>query len=292
LPEGFRQSDVLAFHRRDYKRMAERVDGRVLQKGLLWEDRAACLSLRFATGSVAVDLAVDGLIDADARQSMKKMVRRMLGLTQPVDEFERTYRGHRQIGLLVRRNSGLRVPLAATPFEAMAWAIIGQQISVSAAVSVRRNLIQAAGLRHSSGLWCFPGPVQVASMDELGLRRLGFSKSKASALLELSEQVEMGLLPLHDWIEAPQEEQIQSRLLAIRGVGPWTVSYVLLRGFGCLDGSLHGDVAVRRNLQALLKSKDKIGEAEAQAWLAGFSPWRALVAAHLWAMHRKESELR
>lgn len=67
------------------------------------------------------------------------------------------------------------------------------------------------------------------------------------------------------------------------GIGPWTLNYTLLRGFGWLDGSLHGDVAVRRGLQLLLESDEKITEAEAQTWLVEFSPWRALVAAHLWA---------
>lgn len=288
LPKGFRRSDVLAFHRRDSEQVAERIDNSVLEKGLIWEGHAACLSLRFNNASVAAELAIDGRVGAEVGQSMQRTVRRMLGLTQRVEVFERAYREHPLIGALLQRHSGLRVPLTATPFEALTWAITGQQISVSAAVSVRRNLIRAAGLRHSSGLWCFPQAAQIATLTEVQLRRLGYSKTKARTLVELSEQVETGRLPLHDWIDTPPEDEIRDRLLAIRGVGPWTVSYALLRGFGCLDGSLHGDVAVRRNLQVLLNRKDKIGEAEAQAWLAAFSPWRALVAAHLWALQRKE----
>jgi DNA-3-methyladenine glycosylase II len=50
-----------------------------------------------------------------------------------------------------------------------------------------------------------------------------------------------------------------------------------------MDGSLHGDVAVRRNIQTLLGTTEKISADEAQVWLQEFSPWRALVAAHLWA---------
>ena len=62
----------------------------------------------------------------------------------------------------------------------------------------------------------------------------------------------------------------------------------LFSGFGFLDGSLHGDVAVRRNLQALLGREEKIDENETKRWLAQFSPWRALVAAHLWAMNKTD----
>jgi DNA-3-methyladenine glycosylase II len=79
-------------------------------------------------------------------------------------------------------------------------------------------------------------------------------------------------------------EEVRESLLRLRGIGPWTVNYALLRGFGWLDGSLHGDVAVRRKLQRLLGASASMSEADTQSWLAQFSPWRALVAAHLWAL--------
>jgi DNA-3-methyladenine glycosylase II len=288
LPAGFRQSDVLAFHRRDAQQISERIDGNALHKGLSWEGRPACLTFRFDQACAVVDLAIDGTLAHDGRERMERMARRMLGLTQRVEEFEQDYRAHPQIGALIERSAGLRVPLAATPFEALNWAITGQQISVSAAVSVRRKVIQTAGLRHSSGLWCFPDSRRFANMAEQDLRQAGLSLTKAQTLIALSERIEEGLLPLDEWVDAPPVEEIRSRLLAIRGIGPWTVSYVLLRGFGWLDGSLHGDVAVRRNLQALLGREEKIREEEAKQWLAEFSPWRALVAAHLWAMQKTE----
>jgi DNA-3-methyladenine glycosylase II len=288
LPAGFRQSDVLAFHRRDAQQISERIDGNALHKGLSWEGRPACLTFRFDQACVAVDLAIDGTLAKDGQERMERMAKRMLGLTQRVEEFEQDYRAHPQIGALVERSAGLRVPLAATPFEALNWAITGQQISVSAAVSVRRKVIQAAGLQHSNGLWCFPDFRRFAKMAEQDLRQAGLSLTKAQTLIEVSERIEKGLLPLDKWVDAPPVEEIRTELLAIRGIGPWTVSYVLLRGYGWLDGSLHGDVAVRRNLQVLLGRVEKIREEEAKQWLAEFSPWRALVAAHLWAMQKKE----
>jgi DNA-3-methyladenine glycosylase II len=57
---------------------------------------------------------------------------------------------------------------------------------------------------------------------------------------------------------------------------------MLLRGYGHLDGPLHGDVAVRRALALLLKT-DAMDAAQTELWLRDFAPWRALVAAHLWA---------
>jgi DNA-3-methyladenine glycosylase II len=284
LPADFRADDVLAFHRRDPQQLAECVTADTLRKGLAWGGRPACLAIRFHPRRAEAELAIDGAPGEGDRDALARMVRRMLGLTQRVEEFERIYRAHPQLGPLIARHPGLRVPLAASPFEALTWAVTGQQISVGAAVSLRRRLIQAAGLTHSGGLACHPDARHLTRLSEAELRQAGFSQTKARTLLALGAQVEQDSLPLEAWMEALPVEAMREQLLRIRGIGPWTINYALLRGFGWLDGSLHGDVAVRRGLQALLAAPDKISEAHAQRWLAEFSPWRALIAAHLWAL--------
>lgn len=283
LPAGFRVADLLKFHQRDAQAVAERVAPAALQKGMVWLGQPACLTLSFAGGRVAAELAIDW---ARADGDLAAHVGRMLGLTQAVEAFEQHHRDHPQLGPLLARQAGLRVPLAATPFEALSWAVIGQQISVGAAVAVRRRLIQVAGMVHSAGLACYPDAARLAALSEAELRAAGLSQTKARTLLAISEQVLTGELPLDAWQAAPPVDTIRERLLAIRGVGPWTVNYTLLRGFGWLDGSLHGDAAVRRAIQRLGGGGDgegKLGEAEAKAWLEAFAPWRALVGAHLWA---------
>lgn len=288
LPRSFRAGDILAFHRRDAQEIAERVTAKSLHKGLLWAEAPACLSVHFADGVAEAELAVDGEMIASSEAAFQAMLRRMLGLTQDVEQFERRYRDHPQLGTLIAGRPGLRVPLTATPFEALTWAVTGQQISVSAAVSVRRKLIVAAGLRHSSGLLCYPEARQIASLAEEDLRQAGFSMSKARTLRSLAQLVASDQLPLAEWLTSLPVDEIRQQLLAIRGIGPWTVNYGLLRGFGSLDGSLHGDAAVRRKLQSLLACPEKVSEDQARDWLAQFSPWRALVAAHLWAMPARE----
>jgi DNA-3-methyladenine glycosylase II len=283
LPEHYRTEDILAFHQRDVLAIAESVDEHSLRKGLIWNNQTACLTIRFDRNSADAELLIDGSASANDADMFYAMVRRMLGLNQRIEVFEQTYRHHPQIGLMIAQQPGLRVPTTATVFEALSWAITAQQISVKAAISIRRKLIQTAGLLHSGGLFCYPDATQLARLSESGLRQAGFSKAKAQTLLAVSRMIENGEIRLKDEANTTNIEEIRRQLLQIRGIGPWTVNYALLRGFGWLDGSLHGDVAVRSGLQALLGSADKVTEQQAQQWLAQFSPWRALVAAHLWA---------
>jgi DNA-3-methyladenine glycosylase II len=130
-------------------------------------------------------------------------------------------------------------------------------------------------------LYCFPDAHRLADLSVGDFRLAGFSQSKVQFLLTLSKMIVTGELVLEIGNHEQMVDLIRQQLLQIRGIGPWTVNYALLRGYGWLDGSLHGDVAVRRGLQVLLNSADPVDELQARIWLESFAPWRALVAAHL-----------
>ncbi|WP_280189506.1 DNA-3-methyladenine glycosylase 2 [Delftia sp. PS-11] len=305
LPQDYRMAGFWGFHCRDAQRIAEcGLHGGprpVLHKALAWRGRATLLTLHLpppgsAVSEVQAHWWLQGAAEAPELQvqaALAAMLRRMFGLGQDVLRFERAHAGHAQLGPLLARQRGLHVPAACTPWEALSWAVTGQQISVAAAVSLRRRLILAANQPVSlqtgdaampQQLWCIPEAAQVAAMDDETLRGAGFSQAKSRTLRLLAEAVQAGRLPLDDWAAMPElpAAEIASRLLDIKGVGPWTVNYTLLRGYGYLDGPLHGDAAVRRALAQLLQAK-AVDAARTEQWLRDFSPWRALVAAHLWA---------
>lgn len=283
LPTGFRQQDILTFHGRDKLEVSERVTPNSLQKALILNNSPSLLSLKFINGQVSYSLQIDDARDVIGLNEVTTLIRHMLGFNQAIEEFEQTYANHPFIGAMVRAQSGLRVPVSLSPYEALTWAIIGQQVSLSAAISMRRKFIKLANLPHSSGLYCYPSAAHVAQMSKENLREAGISQSKANALINVSEQVAIGTLPLDEWLyRNTSHEEISSTLSKIKGIGPWTINYTLLRGYGWLDGSLHGDAAVRRAIRGLM-SLTELTEKEAEHWLKAFSPWRALLAAHLWA---------
>ena len=101
-------------------------------------------------------------------------------------------------------------------------------------------------------------------------------KKALTLLLSLAATLAMAAVDVNTASEADLD--------SIKGIGPWTQSYILLRGYGVLDGSMHGDVVVRKRLGALLNLPEAPDQAFTQQWLAQFGSWKALVAAHLWAM--------
>jgi DNA-3-methyladenine glycosylase II len=283
LPAEFRSKDFLNFHGRDKLQVSERVTPNSLQKALILKNGPSLLSLEFSKDQVSYSLQFDDSRDGIDISELIKLIRHMLGFNQAIEKFELVYTNHPFIGFIVAAQAGLRVPVSVSPFEALAWAIIGQQVSLSAAVSMRRKFIQLANLPHVSGLYCHPLAVHVAQMNVGNLRDAGISQSKAMTLISVSESIENGYLPLDKWLhQEASHEEISYALSRIKGIGPWTINYTLLRGYSWLDGSLHGDAAVRRAIRGLM-SLAELTEKEAEQWLKMYAPWRALLAAHLWA---------
>jgi len=282
LPEDFDHQTFLDFHRRDVEAVAETVDASTLRKAFIWQQVPVLLTVEFHEPARAhVTFHSDGKMP-QASPCQDALVRHLLGLDQPTREFETQADKHPLVGALVRSQAGLRIPQSASPFEALSWAIIGQQISVAAAVSIRRRLIQTTGRRHSAGLYCYPDVRDIAQVDEGTLRDCGLSRSKANCLLTVARRcLDEALLPERP-IAPAELETLRRTLLEIRGLGPWSVHYALLRGYAWMDGSLHGDVAVRRAIQQLQGGATPPAALEAETWLADFRPWRSLLAAHLW----------
>ncbi|EKT63432.1 DNA-3-methyladenine glycosylase family protein [Providencia alcalifaciens] len=282
LPPYYRIDDFFAFHLRDPQNIAEIVEKNTLRKGIIWQGHAAQIRLSIDDKQATLQLDVDGAETPPTPNELHHLVIHLLGLNQPIEQFEEQYLTHPILGKLIAPQRGVRVYQSATTFEALVWAIIGQQISVLAAIAIRRRFIQAVGQQHSSGIWCFPTAESVMNVDNEMLRQSGFSLGKIIALRGLCDAIQAGKLDLESAVTPDNVNDVTAQLLAIKGIGPWTVSYGLLRGFNYLDGSLHGDVAMRRNLQTLLTQDTQPSAKETQEWLTQFTPWRALVAAHLW----------
>ncbi len=280
LPECYRTREILAFFGRDAAAVSERVHSNGFTKCFEAEARAVAVEIVFQ-GDTAVCST-----DAGAGYAAHRAALRMLGLESDAASFERQFGKDATLGTLFRSQRGLRIPLTPQPWEALGWAIMGQQISLQAAVALRRGLMEACGQLHPpTGLRAFPSPEAVAAADTNLLRQLKFSASKAEYLLAAARAVVSGDLPINRIRDLSARHA--ARLLgSIRGVGPWTVQYVFLRGAGFADCLPAGDAGLARGLAEPLGARpDENGVKTA---MDRFAPFRSLAACHVWASLNNE----
>jgi AraC family transcriptional regulator of adaptative response / DNA-3-methyladenine glycosylase II len=152
---------------------------------------------------------------------------------------------------------GIRIPGIWDTFEAGCRAILGQQISVKAAITMVTNLVNTLGCKQQNNIY-FPSPQQLLESD---LSFLKMPQSRRSTLLAFAQHCN----------DNPSESQLD-KWLSIKGVGPWTVAYAKMRGQSFPDMWLDTDLIIKKQL--LAKQLDA-QQAE---------PWRSYLTLQLWSM--------
>ena len=183
---------------------------------------------------------------------------------------------------LVAKHHGIRLPRAWDPFELTVRAVLGQQISVAAASTLAARVVASWGvpIEHPEGdvTRLFPTPNALAHAD---LTTVGVTRARAETIKRIAWAIVDGSLDLDDPTTAPDV------LLALRGVGPWTVSYVQLRAWGYPDAFPAGDLGLRK---AMSKTGEPWTEARLRKHAEVWRPWRGYAARLLWASLSEKSE--
>jgi DNA-3-methyladenine glycosylase II len=164
-------------------------------------------------------------------------------------------------------------------YGALVRAIVGQQLSVSAARSIYGRLTDRYGGRT-------PTPAQILADDPEELRpAAGLSRAKVVFLRDLAERLESGELRLDD-LEGVPDEEVARRLIEVKGVGQWTVDMYLLFHLGRPDILPVGDLGIRR--AAMLEyGLRKLPQPDRLVKLARpWRPWRSVASWYLWASLR------
>ncbi|MBN2621847.1 MAG: DNA-3-methyladenine glycosylase 2 family protein [Acidimicrobiales bacterium] len=177
---------------------------------------------------------------------------------------------------LVATTPGRRAPVHPEADELALRAVLGQQVSLAAARRLAGQLTQLCGepLANPVGplTTAFPTAAAVAEAD---LDRLGMPGSRRATLRGLAAALAGGAISLSP--DADPDE-VERRLLDLRGIGPWTASYIRMRGLGDPDVVLTTDLGVRHALDRLGMSR-----VDPRRLRRRWSPVGSYAVHHLWA---------
>ncbi|MEV4616540.1 AlkA N-terminal domain-containing protein [Kitasatospora sp. NPDC049258] len=178
---------------------------------------------------------------------------------------------------LVRARPGIRSPGHVDPHELAVRAVLGQQVTVTAARTLAGRLAERYGVplaEPSGGLrLLFPS---AGALAEAAPEHLAMPESRRRALRGLCAALAGGTVRLDGGVD---REHAAADLLALPGIGPWTVGYLRMRAMADPDVFLPTDAGVRHGLQRLgLPGDPKSAERAAPAW----APWRSYAVHRLW----------
>jgi AraC family transcriptional regulator, regulatory protein of adaptative response / DNA-3-methyladenine glycosylase II len=184
------------------------------------------------------------------------------------------------LGPHLRRNPGLRIPGAFDFFELCVRTILGQQVSVAAATTIAGRFSKHYGRKVSTPfpeLYLFTPDIKlISSIEHEKIASHGIILTRAHSIVAIAKALTSKTLHL-DSLEHDHDTFMKD-LLNIRGIGPWTVQYILMRTSKHRDFFPKEDIALRKRLGRVTP---KEADAISQLW----RPWRSYATMHVWFSH-------
>jgi AraC family transcriptional regulator of adaptative response / DNA-3-methyladenine glycosylase II len=183
------------------------------------------------------------------------------------------------LGESVQKWPGRRVPGHVDGAEVVTRAVLGQQVSVTAARRLAGWLVAEHGETVPEPVGSlarlFPTPDVIAGIDP---ESFPMPRSRSRAVVAAAAAVAAGDVLLD---AGADREGARAALLATPGIGPWTADYVAMRALGDADAFLPADTGVRAGLKAAgVPSDRRSAETISRSW----RPWRAYAMQHLWTL--------
>ena len=225
-----------------------------------------------------LEVAVD-FPDAAALPEIERRLRRMFDLDAQPQLINPQLGRDPLMARLVAARPGLRLPGTWDGLELAIRAVLGQQITVVAAIRLAGKLVaqygQPLATPHAGITHVFPMAEVLAAAD---LAVLGMPKARGRTLSGVAQAL----------LDDPQLFEPKAslkdgvaRLVALPGIGDWTAQYIAMRQMREVDAFASGDIGLINALAALEGAPVSARQllARAEAW----RPLRAYAAQHLWA---------
>jgi DNA-3-methyladenine glycosylase II len=227
-------------------------------------------------------LEVEVIFSGD-KQKAERVVRWILGADEDLKEFYQITARDKKFDLLVKDLYGLRPPKTPTVFEALIIALTEQQIALPVAIALRKRLVEKYGKYleiDGKKYFAFPEPEVLARAKPEDIRNLKLSTKKAEYIIDVSRRVvegELDLEKMKNW----NQERIAETLIKIRGLGPWTIEYMMCRGMGRYDALPASDIGLRSGLTGFLDRRERVSEQETREFLDCFGKYKGYAAFYL-----------
>lgn len=286
--EDFNEAECVQYLCRNANELLHRVDegenGWTITKAFRLEREPVLFRLH-REGERLIATFPRGTFDAKTEAATAGYIREWLDLDRNLDPFYRMAETDPILRGVVPKYKGLRIVGVPDLFEALAWAIMGQQISLHVAYLLKKRLVESFGEPvpwDGRTYWLFPAAETIAALRVEDLLALKFSRGKAEYLIGTAGLIRDGKLSKDELLAAPDIADMESRLTSIRGIGRWTANYAIMRCLRHPEAFPAADAGLHNALKRIAGLDGKPSAAQLEEWSRAWSGWQAYAVFYLW----------
>ena len=283
-PAIFNYQECLWFLYRGFDDSTHEINKNTIIKALNIQNNVSLVSLSFESGFLkARPLAGD----SSEHQSdlIKSYIISWFDLRTDLNEFYDLAAKDPILKPLVKKYWGLRMIGIEDLFEALCWAIIGQQINLGFAYKTKKALVEKYGgtIKYNGAkYYLFPTPETIGNCKVEELKKLQFSRNKAIYMIALAESFANKMISKDKLLAEKNSEGILHQLTKLKGIGPWTANYVMMKCLKVPSAFPIEDVGLHNALKQQLKLNEKPGPDKIREFAKNWKNWESYATVYLW----------
>lgn len=227
---------------------------------------------------------LNGRISKQEATELKNFIIEWFDLDKDLKPFYELAKGDKLLKPLVEKYYGYRIVGQPDLFESLIWAVLGQQINLQFAYTLKQRFVEKFGERitfEGNDYFLFPKPEIVATLGDDNLLPLQFSRQKSKYVV-LIAQAFCGGMVSKNLLTSVSLETAKEKLMEIKGVGNWTANYALMKTFRYPDAFPLEDAGVHNAIKNLKKMKAKPTLDQVKTIFRKYKGWEAYATLYLW----------
>jgi DNA-3-methyladenine glycosylase II len=227
---------------------------------------------------------LSGPLTNSQKKFVKDYVKAWFDLDTDLKPFYKLASGDPLLAGLVKEHYGYRIVGQPDLFESLVWAILGQQINVQFAYTLKQRFVERYGEQmqyKGETFYLFPTPREVSNVPDADLLALQFSRQKSRYTLAVAEAFASGKLS-QEQLSNLSLAEARTRLVAIKGIGNWTANYALMKTFRFPDAFPREDVGIHNAIKRLKSMERKPTLGEVDEIFGRYAGWEAYATLYLW----------
>lgn len=286
LPEGFDMDANLGYLTREKNECMYAIENDVITKVIAIGEIRSLVQINVMNNKqMNVHFLNDSRpIEKRKREEIVNYIHEWFDLNNDLTPFFEMAKTDPLLKMPAQKFYGLRLIGIPDLFEALCWGVLGQQINLTFAYSLKRQFVEKYGdsvAWNGKKYWVFPSYEQIAQLTPTDLADIKMTVKKCEYIIGIAKLMANGALSREQLMNM-SFKGAEKNLLKIRGIGPWTANYVLMRclrfqtAFPIDDVGLINSIKLLRNMDRK-PTKDEIVELSSP-----WKNWESYATFYLW----------
>jgi len=280
-PKEFNFKECLHFLNRSDQEVLHKIQDGFLYKLIKVNEELILVEIGCTSVSITVNFPLSNQ-PITIRKKIAAYIWEWFDLDQDLEGFYIMAGHDKVLQSLVRTSYGLRIICIPDLFEALVWAILGQQINLTYAYTLKKHLVEQFGeclTFEGNTYWLFPSYQKIAVLDVDSLRKFTHTSKKAEYIMGIARSMMQGELTKEILL---MKQDSREFLLSYKGIGPWTADYVMMKCLHSPSAFPISDVGLHHALKHQLGLERKPSIEEMKELAGNWEGWQAYATFYLW----------